>query len=34
MEFDPEQKEAVEELLNNNYSKAEFFKDQFNKYRF
>lgn len=34
MEFDPGQKQAVEDLLRDKYSKTEFFKDQFNKYRF
>jgi release factor glutamine methyltransferase len=34
MEFDREQKKKIEDLLGNNYSKADFFKDQFNKYRF
>ena len=34
MEFDQEQKEKIENLIKNNYSSCEFFKDQFDKYRF
>ena len=34
MEFDPEQKERIEEIIKDNYSKFEFFKDEFDKYRF
>jgi release factor glutamine methyltransferase len=34
MEFDPVQKEAIEEIINNKYSNSKFFKDEFNKYRF
>jgi release factor glutamine methyltransferase len=34
MEFDEEQKKEIENISGSNYSKVEFFKDQFNKYRF
>jgi len=34
MEFDEEQLKEIEEIIKINYSKYEFFKDQFNKYRF
>lgn len=34
MEFDEEQKKEIERILEKNYSKTDFFKDQFNKYRF
>ncbi|MFA5715504.1 MAG: HemK family protein methyltransferase [Candidatus Paceibacterota bacterium] len=34
MEFDPEQKDTIEEIVVNRYSKSEFFKDEFDKYRF
>lgn len=34
MEFDQEQKEKIDNLIKNNYSSCEFFKDQFDKYRF
>ena len=34
LEFDPEQKEWIEEIIKDKYSKFEFLKDQFNKYRF
>jgi len=34
MEFDPEQKERIEEIIKDKYSKFEFFKDEFDKYRF
>ncbi|MFA5232673.1 MAG: HemK family protein methyltransferase [Candidatus Paceibacterota bacterium] len=34
MEFDEEQKEEIKHFLGNNYSRADFFQDQFNKYRF
>lgn len=34
MEFDPEQKEWVEEIIKGKYSGFEFLKDQYNKYRF
>lgn len=34
MEFDPEQKKEIEEIIKNIYSDYEFKKDQFDKYRF
>ncbi len=34
MEFDEEQKGEIENILGSSYSKPEFFKDQFDKYRF
>ncbi|MFA5207859.1 MAG: HemK family protein methyltransferase [Candidatus Paceibacterota bacterium] len=34
LEFDSEQKEWIEEIVKDKYSKFEFLKDQFNKYRF
>lgn len=34
LEFDPEQKDSIEEIINGKYSRFEFLKDQFNKYRF
>jgi len=34
LEFDQEQKEWIEEIVKNKYSKFEFFKDQFSQYRF
>jgi len=34
MEFDPEQKNWIEEIIKDKYSKFEFFKDKYNKYRF
>ena len=34
MEFDPGQKELIEEIIKEKYSKFEFFKDKYNKYRF
>jgi release factor glutamine methyltransferase len=34
LEFDPEQKEWIEEIIKDKYSSYEFLKDQFNKYRF
>jgi len=34
LEFDPEQKEWIEEIIKDKYSRFEFLKDQFNKYRF
>jgi methylase of polypeptide subunit release factors len=34
LEFDPEQKDWIEEIIKGKYSKFEFLKDQFNKYRF
>jgi release factor glutamine methyltransferase len=34
MEFDPEQKDVIEKIVTNRYSKSEFFKDEFDKYRF
>ena len=34
LEFDPEQKGWIEEIIIDKYSKFEFLKDQFNKYRF
>lgn len=34
MEFDPEQKNQIEEIIKDKYSKFEFFKDRYNKYRF
>jgi len=34
LEFDPEQKELISEIIKDKYSSFEFFKDQFNKYRF
>ena len=34
MEFDKEQLKEIEEIIKNNYSQYEFFKDQFNQYRF
>ena len=33
MEFDPGQKELIEEIIKEKYSKFEFFKDKYNKYR-
>jgi methylase of polypeptide subunit release factors len=33
MEFDPEQKEWIEEIIKGKYSEFEFLKDQYNKYR-
>jgi len=34
LEFDPSQKDEIEGLIGNNYSKCGFHKDQFDKYRF
>lgn len=34
MEFDEKQLKDIEKIIKNNYSKYEFFKDQFDKYRF
>lgn len=34
MEFDPEQKNIIEKIIINRYSKSELFKDEFDKYRF
>lgn len=34
MEFDEKQLKDIEEMIKNNYSRYEFLKDQFNKYRF
>lgn len=34
MEFDEKQLKNIEEIIKNNYSRYEFLKDQFNKYRF
>lgn len=34
LEFDPEQKDSIEEIIKDKYSRFEFLKDQFNKYRF
>jgi len=34
LEFDPEQKEWIEEIIKDKYSSFEFLKDQFDKYRF
>lgn len=34
LEFDPEQKNLIEEIIKDKYSKFEFLKDQFDKYRF
>lgn len=34
MEFDPEQKKRIEDIVKDKYSKFEFFKDEFDKYRF
>jgi release factor glutamine methyltransferase len=34
MEFDPEQKNRIEEIVKDKYSEAEFFKDKESKYRF
>jgi len=34
MEFDEKQLKDIEEIIKGNYSKCEFLKDQFNKYRF
>jgi release factor glutamine methyltransferase len=34
MEFDEEQKEEIEEIVKNSYSDYNFYKDQFNRYRF
>jgi release factor glutamine methyltransferase len=34
MEFDPEQKEWIEEIIKGKYSSFEFLEDQYNKYRF
>jgi release factor glutamine methyltransferase len=34
LEFDPEQKIMIEDIVKNKYSRFDFFKDQFNKYRF
>ncbi len=34
LEFDPEQKDSIEEIIKNKYSRFNFLKDQFNKYRF
>lgn len=34
MEFDPEQKNWIEEIIKDKYSSFEFFKDRYNKYRF
>jgi len=33
MEFDPGQKEEIEEIIKDKYSKFEFLKDKYNKYR-
>jgi release factor glutamine methyltransferase len=34
LEFDQEQKDWISEIIKDKYSKFEFFKDQFNEYRF
>jgi release factor glutamine methyltransferase len=34
LEFGSEQKQWIEEIIKDKYSKSDFFKDQFNKYRF
>lgn len=34
MEFDPEQKRKIEEIVEGRYSKCEFFKDRYDKYRY
>jgi len=34
MEFDPEQKEKIEKIVKEKYSKYNFEKDQFGLYRF
>jgi release factor glutamine methyltransferase len=34
LELDPEQKDLIEEIIKDKYSKFEFLKDQFNQYRF
>ena len=34
LEFDPEQKEIIGEIIKDKYSEFEFLKDQYNKYRF
>ena len=33
MEFDPKQKEEIEEIIKGRYSNFEFLKDRYNKYR-
>jgi release factor glutamine methyltransferase len=34
MEFDPSQRQRIEEFIEGNYSKFDFFKDKYGKYRF